>query len=360
VYMKKLDYITVLRAVAILLVLTVHVSEIGTGLRFIHPYLQGMFTNGARGVQLFYLLSAFTLFLSFNNRHPNEKKPIRNYFIRRFFRIAPLFYLAIAYYLWQDTRVVSPVNIASHYLFLNGFSPYLINNIVPGGWSIAVEASFYCLLPFLFYRIKNIQQACIFTLGTLCLRFVLFVLLNRYLSISDQHLWNDYLFFYLPNQLPIFGLGIVLYFTIYGQGDTSFTFKFLAIASLILTVGLSFQPGIFVPEIFYFGVIFLLFAYSLHRYHPTILFNSPVLYIGQISYTLYLTHFAAIHFLSKYNLINLIPADGEMGAICNFFLNYGIVVLLSVCLSTILYYTIELPMQNFGRKVIKFSFVKHS
>ncbi len=359
-YMKKLDYITVLRAAAILLVLSVHVSQIGTGLKFIHPYLQGMFNNGARGVQLFYLLSAFTLFLSFNNRHPNEKRPIRNYFIRRFFRIAPLFYLAIVYYLWQNTFVFSVKNIAVHFLFLNGFSPYTINSIVPGCWSIAVEVSFYSLLPFLFYRIKNIQQACIFTLVALCLRFVLFVLLNRYFSISDQQLWDDYLFYYLPNQLPIFGLGIILYFIIYGEAKTSFSPKFLVISSLILAVGLSFQPGIFIPDIFYFGIIFLIFTCSLHRYHPAILFNAPVLYIGQISYTLYLTHWAAIYFLNKYNLINIIPTGGEVGAICNFFINYGIVLLLSVFLSTILYYTIELPMQNLGRKVIKFSFAKHS
>jgi peptidoglycan/LPS O-acetylase OafA/YrhL len=49
---------------------------------------------GARGVQLFYMVSAFTL-LSVSRQPFNA----RSFFIRRFFRIAPAFYIAmIAYF----------------------------------------------------------------------------------------------------------------------------------------------------------------------------------------------------------------------------------------------------------------------
>lgn len=344
--MKKLDYITVLRGIAILMVLVVHTSQIGTGLQFIHPYIIGLFNNGARGVQLFYLLSAFTLFLSFNNRHAGEKKPIKNYFIRRFFRIAPLYYLAIVYYLWQDGTAHSTANIISNVLFLHGFSPYWINSIVPGSWSIAVEVVFYCLLPFLFYRIKNIQQACIFTFVALGIRLILFVLFSRYKLISDTNLWGDYLFFYLPNQLPVFGLGIILYFIIYDISKTKLSPKFLVAGSVIIVLGMALQPGLFIPDIFYFGLAFLILAYALNRYHPPILFNAIVLYIGKISYTLYLTHWAAIYFLGRYKISNMIPGNNEATALCNFILNYGMVLSLSVLLSSVLYYAIELPCKN--------------
>ena len=35
-------------------------------------------------------------------------------------------------------------------LFLHGWHPETINTVVPGGWSIAVEMSFYLFVPLLF------------------------------------------------------------------------------------------------------------------------------------------------------------------------------------------------------------------
>ncbi len=66
--MKKLDYIDALRGLAILGVIMVH-SISDSNLPFI---VERIFGQGARGVQLFYLASAFTLFLSFSNRIDKE------------------------------------------------------------------------------------------------------------------------------------------------------------------------------------------------------------------------------------------------------------------------------------------------
>ena len=359
--MKKLEYITTLRALAILLVVMVHIGIVSNGVSYLHPFITSIITNGARGVQLFYILSAFTLFLSFHHRN-KEKRPITNYFIRRFFRIAPLFYVAIIYYLWQngigprywlgDATHISTENIVSTATFLNGFNPYWINSIVPGGGSVAIEVVFYCLLPFLFHRIKNIQQACGFTLFTLCLRFILNFFLAHHVLITDGRLWNEYLFLYLPNQLPVFSLGIVLYFLIYDNTAIKFSYKFLFTSSTVILLGLAIAAPAFIDGIFYFGIVFLIFAYALSRYHPRTLFNPVLLYIGKISYTIYLTHWAAIYLLTKYKILNLILSHNEVTAILNFATNYVMVLSLSIGLSTVLYYTIESPMQNVGKRLI--------
>jgi len=358
---RKLEYITVLRAIAILAVLAVHVNLLTASGQHFNPYIQSAINNGARGVQLFYLLSAFTLFLSLNKRSVTEKKPITNYFIRRFFRIAPLYYIAILYYLWQDgtgprywlgdAKSISLANITGNFLFLHGFSPYWINSVVPGGWSVAVEVLFYCLLPLLFYRIKNIQQACAFTIIALIVRLILIRILFHYPLIANKELWSNYLFLYLPNQLPIFALGVVLYFIIYDSINIKFSFKFLFIVSACIIAGLAIKPELFVFDAFYFGVAFLLLTYALHRYHPAILFNPVFLYLGKISYTLYLTHLAAIFLLTKFKLANVIKANNETTTIINYVLNYGMVLIVSVFISTILYYTIEEPMQRVGKRI---------
>ena len=83
------QYLDALRGIAALLVLSVHMSMLSV-------LLNGRgFSIGAYGVQLFYILSALTLFLSSSKRFSSEERPIFKFFIRRFFRIAPLFYLTV-------------------------------------------------------------------------------------------------------------------------------------------------------------------------------------------------------------------------------------------------------------------------
>jgi peptidoglycan/LPS O-acetylase OafA/YrhL len=361
--MNKLKYITILRGLASLSVIVGHIAFLGTGINLIHPFITSIFYNSARGVQLFFILSAFTLFMSFNMRKVKESNPIFNYFIRRFFRIAPLFYLAIIYYLWQDgtgprnmlgdAKTITSSNIISNFLFMHGVSPYWIDSLVSVGWTVSIEVMFYCLLPFLFYRIKNIQQACAFTLVTLCLRMLLLFILSQHVPIGDKRLWSDFLFYYLPNQLPIFGLGIILYFLIYDKKNLNFSPKFLFYSCLIIVFFLAIQPGLFIPDIFCYGIVFLVAIFSLHKYIPIILNNRIFIHLGQISYSLYLTHQGVIYFVKKYSLINLINTHNEPLAILNFFVNYFLVVILSVLISTILYHIIEEPGIKTGAKVIK-------
>jgi peptidoglycan/LPS O-acetylase OafA/YrhL len=77
------------------------------------------------------------------------------------------------------------------------------------------------------------------------------------------------------------------------------------------------------------------------------------LYLGKISYTLYLTHFAAIYLLTKYKILNLILSYNQFTAILNFVINYLMVLVTSILLSTVLYYTIESPMQKVEKKIHK-------
>src|SRR5208283_2381124 len=139
---RKYDFIDSLRGYAILGVLLVHSTQFVTPTSSI---LQLIATSGSRGVQLFYIASALTLCMSWQFRSTHEIYPIRNFFLRRFFRIAPMFYIAIIYYVFFNA--VSPRYFALNgipwwsilltALFLHGFHPDAINSVVPGGWSVA-------------------------------------------------------------------------------------------------------------------------------------------------------------------------------------------------------------------------------
>ena len=209
---KKYPYIDALRGIAVLAVLVNHVWQ--TGAHEASSLVKSVGAQGARGVQLFYVMSALTLYLSMNSRTKAEKNPVTNFFIRRFFRIAPLFYIGIIYYLWQDgfgpryflgdAQGVTIGNIISTFTFTNGVHPYWINSIVPGGWSIAVEMTFYLTLPLIFKMIKTIRAAFIFAVVTLLSSQFLFYYLSHHVMITDATLWNDFIFFFFPNQLLVF------------------------------------------------------------------------------------------------------------------------------------------------------------
>ncbi len=91
------DYIDLLRGVAICGVLSVH-STFGmnaAGLTQLPMHAESLLFAGKFGVSLFFVLSAYTLMLSLSGRIGTSQSMFLPYFIRRFFRIAPAYYLIL-------------------------------------------------------------------------------------------------------------------------------------------------------------------------------------------------------------------------------------------------------------------------
>jgi peptidoglycan/LPS O-acetylase OafA/YrhL len=349
---NRLDYVDVLRGIAILGVIAVHTSLYGS---FNVPNIGRTITgNGQYGVQLFYIASAFTLCLSLRNRMNTEHKPLRNFFIRRFFRIAPMFYVAIFVYYFGFYRVLgisvmgsggSIPNLLAHFTFLHGFSPFWINTLVPGGWSVAVEVMFYAILPFLFPRIKNINQAfTLFMITTIICPFFN-LLLSKLIPIVQQ---NYYLDMYLPNQFAVFCLGIIVYFSIANNEKIhTISAKNLFSFAICFLAQLAAERKIFFPTHVLFGIGFALFTVALSQYKLKIFINPVFIYIGKISFSMYLIHFGIYPILEKFHFVNYVNND-----IINYFIRFFIVTGIAVALATMSYNLIEVPGQKIGKKII--------
>jgi peptidoglycan/LPS O-acetylase OafA/YrhL len=359
---KKLDYIDVLRGLAILGVILTHIDGAGSGRQYLPEKLLSFLDEGARGVQLFFVASAFTIFLSYDHRAGRERFVNRNFFIRRFFRIAPMYYIGICYYLWQngfgprywlgDQPSVTTGNVLGNFLFLHGFNPYWMNSIVPGGWSIAVEMLFYCFIPFLFSRIKNTRQAFNFVLFSLLFRFAFNLILQKWPFIHDQRLWTDFLFYYFPNQLPVFSLGILMYFIIKDEYRINISDKTLLLFALLFLVQLIFSWFPFLPSHFMFGVGFVMIGIALSRYKFKLFVNPLVMYIGKISYSMYIVHFAVFYWITKFGFADYLTVSGTRTAILNILIRLIVVLGFSVLLSTIFYRLVEMPMQRVAKRWI--------
>lgn len=354
---KKLDFVDALRGYAVLGVLLVH-----TALYFKNDLLPVAFKNmvahGAMGVQLFYMASAFTLFLSLSARKSEEKHPVRNFFIRRFFRIAPLYWLAIVYFLWQNgTGVnyfsgkdgVTTDGIISHFLFFHGFNPYYINSLVPGGWSVSIEMAFYLMVPFLFTRISNIHKAFGFLALTMVLRLIFNILLRKMPGTDPEYLWEQFQFFYLPSQLPIFALGFIFFFIYKGEKLNEVSGFVSMLVLSLFAVDLFTDKSLFVPFHLKFGLLFLMFAVVLQSRPKSILVNPLVGYIGKVSYSMYLVHFCILYWMEQWDVIHWFEWSGLAGQLSGYLLKFGILVVGALGLSTITFKYLEQPAQQWGK-----------
>lgn len=353
---KKYSYIDSVRGYAVLMVLATHVFIFGGSEKNPHIFLSIVWIQARMGVMLFYMVSALTLFLSYDHKIKVEQFPVRNFFIRRVFRIVPLFYLVCIYMVifhhFDTTTIIST------FTFMNGFMPKQIFGIVVGGWSVAVEMIFYLTVPFLFRYVNSIKKAFLFFIFTLALSSLLQLVVLRYpisyFSTYDLNVWT---LFWLPLQLPVFAMGIFLYFLFFKSDfNPQAQLKFYKpLGYLLVFLGIyffiigSYSSRLFINENIGLGFGLLLFITGMAVYPKNYMNNRVAQFFGKISYSFYLLHpivitWVGLPVLKKIaQFIN--PTVGF--AIC-FFLLLG----LTSVASYISYLYIEQPFQRLGARLI--------
>jgi len=146
---RRNQSLDLLRGVAILMVVLGHCALATTS---IVPGLAAAAGKyGQFGVQLFFIVSGYTMMLTFGDRVDIAASGA--FYMRRAFRIVPLFWTALVAYLaitkgegfreWAPDGV-STTDVVLTFFFLHWTSVTAFNSVVPGGWSIAVEMQFYC------------------------------------------------------------------------------------------------------------------------------------------------------------------------------------------------------------------------
>ena len=288
---RRLRGLDSLRGVAIALVILFHVQ-----LHFGAPGLVGKLALlGYNGVQLFFIVSGITMCYMWAQRR-QETRETTKFLIRRLCRIAPPFWFAIVFYLaWRETGLASlpaagPLDVALTALLLHGFSAHAINLVVPGGWSIAVEAVFYVLFPLLVSRLATATQRLWAAFGVYLVCSVAAGLLQRQFAIDETVLYYS-----LLTQLPIFVVAMALYAVLFSSEPPPVaTALLIAVAWGVVAVagrslGWPTRPGLWAEIVLMLG-----FAAAMLQRHEW-----PALaFLGRISYSAYLFHFAVIDLLA--------------------------------------------------------------
>ncbi len=374
---RRYDFIDALRGWAILGVILVHV---GQKVPHLPGWLSNITNNGQYGVQLFFVISAFTLLASLSSRSAAEPRPILNYFIRRIFRIAPMFWAAMLFYVcfrnigWSGPPpTIDLSQIAATFFFIHGWSIYSINSVVPGDWTIAAEMTFYIILPALFKYITSLRRAIILVFTSLVASKIIWSLTktilmsvyhNKYSSWING-LIEDFRYCWFPNQFMIFALGFILYFVTKdalasraseergpaaSRNDIVTAGLLIAVSLWMCVSGLNWQVRL-IPVHFLFGMAFVLLAWGLSLWQAPLFVNPVTRYIGKISYSLYLTHFFAINIaaLTCSAKMKMIVSNSP---VAHALLLFIVSLALSAAMSTITFYLIEQPGQLLGKKII--------
>lgn len=314
---------------------------------------------GQFGVQLFFVVSAITLALSWQHRK-DESSPVKSFFIRRYFRIAPMYYVGIFLYigiaLVQATRSGTPIDpslpqrILANVLFIHGFIPSANNNVVPGGWSIGCEIAFYVLFPIVFSRHINIKHLIGFVISWMILSPLGLILLKGKSAYVEN---NSFLYFNLITQLPVFMSGLMTFKLL---STNTILPRMKALAAFLFTCSVLYVSFVNV-KIFPFGAYFLpLIAAISFCFLVVYMYNGDsfpafLIEIGRRSFSMYVLHFIfAWMFFPRLNARFEIPSTAWMALICLFASFVG-TTLLCFCLAGITYKYIEKPFIRLANKL---------
>ncbi len=347
-----------IRFLAVTLVLADHWS--GDRLGFPASYL---------GVCMFFVLSGFLItriLLSAKEKDIGLKRghgfSLKQFYIRRTIRIFPLYYLTLAVLFILN---VPPVRDKIVWL-----ATYMTNNYfaihetwfgsVDHLWSLAVEEQFYLFFPFviLFLPLKRISKALLF--------LVIFAVALRTYFFFDGSSWiKPYVL--MPTCLDAFGIGGLLAYWVYFKKEKALQMLSKPLSPILGTL-LYFLTVYWLKQIGgghnYVAIIFLRLAESLlslsilgflvassRNSFKSFFELNPLVYIGKISYGIYIFHnflYNEYHKISWSPIVKLIDKMSSSQNVLISSLTTRIVVLylLVIALASISWYVFEKPINK--------------
>lgn len=342
---KRYPELDALRGIAALLVVFFHFiwGRPDSGLHF---------NVGNMGVELFFIISGFVIFMSLS-----KAKTGAEFVINRFTRLYPTYWASLII-----TFIL--INIYYHYTIIDFPKLYLkdfvinltmfqfyfgIPNIDESYWTLTIELLFYIFM-FTLYKLKVLKHIQLIGL-----------IISSLVVILSQFFWTfsiQTLFKWIPllSYFPLFLSGIV-FFKIFQSEKLNlkntlyilvcFTSQFL----LFKTTG---RDIFFDAEIYLIVLIcFMLIFFAASTRHLAFIAIKPLVFIGKISFALYLIHtFISINLLFPFLLDTLH---------LNYWLSALLIVLpVLILIATIITFLIEIPMQKLLKQTLKNRFLEQS
>jgi peptidoglycan/LPS O-acetylase OafA/YrhL len=353
--MKQIPQLDGIRCIAIVCVIFAHWIAWDIN----HEYISNF--PWVHGVLLFFVLSGYlitNILLDLREKMSESllslKKALSTFYIRRFLRIFPIYYITIFYLFWinfDNTRELFPwlVSYTSNFFQSTGkpvgaFTPF---------WSLAIEEQFYLIWPFLIlllpskFLLKGIYWAAVISF--------LSKLVFLYLYPNE---WMLRAFFSLNSFLPLALGALVAYYKRYNEkiflsffcNKALFYVTGIVYISLLYYFKKSERPYGFddMEEVMcaFWGMLFIALASASKFTYMAkwMLENRISRYIGRISYGLYVYHM----FMSAL-FFSVVASWLTFQTFTKHWLWFDYAVLLLV-VASLSYYLVERPLNSLKKK----------
>jgi peptidoglycan/LPS O-acetylase OafA/YrhL len=262
---SRFGSVDVIRIIAILSVIIFHYLYLVTSENSLRKL-------GFIGVSLFFIVSGYLL----SKKYPNLDKFSLKWFLKRYIRIASLYYLAlIALVLLLGSQIYYGSlfeNLSLHFLFLDFLSPTTSYGIISLAWFLIPLMGLYLLFPYLNNLMKKNSN----------LLFLMFYIMIAIRFLADFNLIS-YSFY-----APLFYLGEFCF-------GISFAYNKKNLALLSSLFVIIIQPFMFLP----FAIFYLIMMINI----PS---NRILSFIGANTLTLFLFQEAFIAvYMGRWNIYSL-------------------------------------------------------
>jgi peptidoglycan/LPS O-acetylase OafA/YrhL len=320
---KELHGLTFLRFVAALFVVLYH--YVGNSTDIPAGVVKSLLSLGYTGVTFFFLLSGFILAYNYEHVDFRASGSVRKYLWARFARIYPLYLLSLAVGLGPYLfAIVKPeIHPTLHKLYLLDLilAPLSLQAWVPGAasainspsWSISAEFFFYACFPLLLRWVVAAPRLWLgislaYWLGINVITYVLWnawgpqgvtVVMPHPLDAVSSILLAEFIKFCPLFRLPEFIGGILAYFYWKRHSHHLKTLPLLVIAAVgfIMLISMSSSLPATLIHNGFSAVVWLPLIFLGAQTHLTLLTSRLSVFLGKLSFALYLFHVPCLHYV---------------------------------------------------------------
>jgi len=263
-------------------------------------------------VEGFFVISGIVLIYNYY-----EKFKLKQYIIHRFFRIAPLFYLALVLeqlrhytssYFGYENLSSFLIEMTNNVMFFHIFQPH--RSAVVSGWSIMIEVGLYILFPFLliFFNKNNFKRIVFFVSFYAVITFVIF----NFFIFNPSNGFENSIYTNILFHIPFFIFGMTIGYM------KLFNIKFLPLWSLtlllfilILFLNIEDQLSLILNQNRVLLTIITILFLGYFTFNDILSTLSPALikivsFFSNLTYSIYLLHFFVFYIgFNLYHINNI-------------------------------------------------------
>ena len=355
--LKYIPEIDGLRAIAVILVVFYHLKI---------PF----FSGGFLGVDIFFVISGYLITKIIYHNYDNKNFNFFNFLIKRIKRLFPALLFILLIVVSFGYLILSPVDYVkvvksaiSSFFFISNFYYWSESNYfdqinefksLVHTWSLGIEMSFYLIIPFIILFFKKLNKKTILSIiiSFLILTTIVCLYINSKGPVIENNSLggiffgkyiSDTLFYLIPFRLYEFFFGVILFY-LPKQNFNKFIKQIFFILGLVLIfISLVIiKPNLELQIIFTIPCLIgsaIIIHFRDAEHFNFILKNRISVFIGLISYSLYLIHWPIIT-LYKYIKVDKLILSEKL-----------IILAISILLSFVSLKIIEKPFRSELKKI---------